>query len=214
MYESVFRDFQRESKRVIATFSTKDYVRRLMDIIVSIIGIILCLPIGLIIYLAIKVEDGGYVIYKQERIGYKGKSFTLYKFRSMIHNAEKDVPLLCVRDDNRLTRVGSFLRSHHLDELPQLWNVIKGDLSLVGPRPERKYFIELIMQYDYRYKILFSYRPGLFSYATLYNGYTDTIDKMLIRLKMDLEYGYRESLSKDIRIIFLSLWALISGKKF
>lgn len=214
MYESVFRDFQRESKRVIATFSTKDYVRRLMDIIVSIIGIILCLPIGLIIYLAIKVEDGGYVIYKQERIGYKGKSFTLYKFRSMIHNAEKDIPLLCVRDDNRLTRVGSFLRSHHLDELPQLWNVIKGDLSLVGPRPERKYFIELIMQYDYRYKILFSYRPGLFSYATLYNGYTDTIDKMLIRLKMDLEYGYRESLSKDIRIIFLSLWALMSGKKF
>lgn len=214
MYESVFRDIQRESKRVIATFSTKDYVRRLIDIIVSIIGIILCLPIGLIIYLAIKIEDGEYVIYKQERIGYKGKPFTLYKFRSMIHNAEKDVPLLCVRDDNRLTRVGSFLRSHHLDELPQLWNVIKGDLSLVGPRPERKYFIELIMQYDYRYKILFSYRPGLFSYATLYNGYTDTIDKMLIRLKMDLEYGYRESLSKDIRIIFLSLWALISGKKF
>lgn len=102
-------------------------------------------PLFLLIYLVIKIENGGKVIFSQERIGYQGKPFILYKFRSMKESAEADgKPALCCQGDKRLTRVGRFLREHHLDELPQLWNVLKGDMSFVGPRPERKYFVEQI----------------------------------------------------------------------
>ena len=123
-------------------------------------------------------------------------------------------PVLCRKEDDRLTGVGKFLREHHLDELPQLWNVLKGDMSFVGPRPERKYFVDQIMAVNPDYKLLYSLRPGLFSPATLYNGYTDTMEKMLRRLNMDLAYMENHTLWLDIKIIFLTVYYILSGKKF
>ena len=117
-------------------------------------------------------------------------------------------------DDSRLTEVGKFIRAHHLDEFPQLWNVLKGEMSFVGPRPERQYYIDQIMEYNPDYAKLYVLRPGLFSYATLYNGYTDTMEKMLKRLDYDLQYLEDYSFWTDIKIIYLTSISIIFGKKF
>lgn len=190
--------------------------KRVLDFVASIIGMVVFSPLFLIIYIAIKREDGGNAIFKQERVGYRGKIFTLYKFRSMAVTSESDgKPVLCSgKDDKRLTRVGRFLREHHLDELPQLWNVCKGEMSFVGPRPERKFFVDKIKAINPDYELLYRLRPGLFSAATLYNGYTDTMEKMLERLRMDLDYLYNRSLWLDTKIIFLTVFSILSGKKF
>ena len=190
-------------------------IKRSLDMIGSLLGIILTSPVSLLIYFLIKNEDGGPAIFKQERIGYKGKTFILYKFRSMTISSEKDgKPALCQKNDKRLTKVGRFLRAHHLDELPQFWNVLKGEMSFVGPRPERKFFVDQIKAINPNYELLYRIRPGLFSSATLYNGYTDTMAKMLIRLRMDLEYLRERSLWLDFKIIFLTVVSILSGKKF
>lgn len=189
--------------------------KRLTDIVVSGLGMIILSPVFLVAAIAIRIESPGGSIFSQERIGYKGKPFTLYKFRSMVRNAENNgVPALCAEEDARLTKVGAFLRNHHLDELPQLWNVFTGDMSMVGYRPEREYFIERIKEHNPDYSRLFAMRPGVFSYATLYNGYTATMDKMLVRLKMDLEYLDNWTLWMDIKIIFLTAVAILTGKRF
>ena len=156
-------------------------VKRGLDLVASVIGMLVFSPVFLIIYIAVKCEDGGKAIFRQERVGYHGEIFTLYKFRSMVTTSESDGrPALCSgKGDKRLTRVGRFLREHHLDELPQLWNVLKGEMSFVGPRPERKFFVYKIRAVNPDYELLYQLRPGLFSAATLYNGYTDTMEKML-----------------------------------
>lgn len=190
-------------------------IKRCFDIVGSLLGLILASPAFLLIYFLIKHEDGGPVIFRQERIGYGGKPFILYKFRSMTTASEKDGrPALCQKNDKRLTKIGRFLREHHLDELPQLWNVLKGEMSFVGPRPERKFFVDQIRAINPSYEQLYRIRPGLFSPATLYNGYTDTMEKMLERLRMDLEYLRRRSLWLDVKIIFLTVASILSGKKF
>ncbi|MCF2736359.1 sugar transferase [Bacteroides caecigallinarum] len=192
-----------------------NFIKRSLDIVLSILGIIITSPLCLVIYFLIKREDGGPVIFRQERIGYGGKPFTIYKFRSMIIEAEKDdKPVLCQRNDKRMTKVGYFLREHHLDEIPQLWNILKGDMSLVGPRPERKFFVDRIISVNPDYKLLYKLRPGIFSPATLYNGYTDTMEKMLERLRIDLEYMRDKSFWLDVKIIYLTLASLLTGKKF
>ena len=192
-----------------------DKMKRLFDIIFSIISmIVFAIPMA-VISLTILLGGGRNVIFRQERIGYKGRPFTLYKFRSMKVNAEKNKnPQLFTEDDERQTRIGSFLRAHHLDEFPQLWNILKGDMSFVGYRPERKFYIDQIMQHDNRYERLYAIRPGIFSEATLYNGYTDTMEKMLIRLEMDLKYLENHSLWIDLKIIWLTTSAILTGKKF
>lgn len=190
-------------------------MKRVFDIIGSAICIILCAPLFVIIYIAIKREDSGPAIFCQERVGFKGKIFTIYKFRSMVDDAEKEgEAILCKEDDDRLTATGRFLRDHHIDELPQLWNVLKGDMAFVGPRPERKYFVDKIIAENPDYRYLYRLRPGLFSEATLYNGYTDTMEKMLRRLSMDLDYLKEQSILKDIKIISETLYSILSGKKF
>lgn len=190
-------------------------VKRCMDIVGASIGLVLMLPVFLLIYVCIRWEDNGPVIFSQERVGYRGKTFVLYKFRSMKVGAEADgTPRLCETDDSRLTRVGKFLRSHHLDELPQLWNVLKGEMSFVGYRPERRFFIDRIVSINPQYVLLYAMRPGLFSNATLYNGYTDTMEKMLERLRMDLDYLYNRTLWLDTKIIFLTVSSILTGKKF
>jgi lipopolysaccharide/colanic/teichoic acid biosynthesis glycosyltransferase len=133
----------------------------------------------------------------------------------MVVDAEKEgEELLQQKDDPRLTRIGKILRSHHLDELPQLWNVLKGDMAFVGPRPERKFYIDQIMQRDARYQRLYALRPGVTSYATLKNGYTDNIEKMLRRLEMDLYYLEHQSLWTDAKILWKTFKDIISGKIF
>lgn len=191
------------------------FVKRSTDILLSVPCLILSSPLFAIISLAIKWEDGLPIIYKQERIGLHGKPFNIYKFRSMKADAEKDGPnLLEIEGDTRLTHVGKFIRTHHLDELPQLWNILKGDMSLVGPRPERKYYIDQIMEHDPRYTYLYQIRPGATSYATLYNGYTDTMPKMLKRLELDLFYLEHRSWWFDAKILFKTLVNIMFGKIF
>ncbi len=190
-------------------------VKHLLDRLLAAISLLFFSPLFLIIYVAIKIEGRGPAIFKQKRVGQGGKTFKLYKFRSMIVEAEADgKPALCQKDDKRLTKLGRFLREHHLDELPQLWNVIKGEMSFVGYRPERRYYIDQIVAIDPQYELLYKMRPGLFSTATLYNGYTDTMEKMIERLHMDLEYQRTWSLWQDIKIITLTTLSIVTGKKF
>lgn len=190
-------------------------IKRSTDAILSAICLVIFSPLFLIIAIAIRREDGMPVIYKQERIGLRAKPFYIYKFRSMKVDAEKDGPnLLEINGDNRLTHVGKFLREHHLDELPQLWNVLKGDMAFIGPRPERKYYIDQIMEHDARYTYLYQIRPGVTSYATLYNGYTDTMEKMLRRLELDLYYLEHRSWWFDTKILIKTFLNIVFGKKF
>lgn len=191
--------------------------KRIFDGLLSGIGLILCSPLMLIIYILVRREDGGPAIFKQERTGLHGRPFYIYKFRTMCIDAEKMGAQLshsCGECDPRLTKIGRFLRAHHLDELPQLWNVLKGDMSLVGPRPERQYYIDKIMDYDKRYSYLYQIRPGVTSYATLHNGYTDTMEKMLRRLEYDLYYLEHRSWWFDIKILFNTFCAILFGKRF
>ncbi len=191
--------------------------KRLVDLFVSMLTLIIFSPLFLICYIAIKLDDGGPAIFKQERIGRFGKPFYIYKFRSMRLDAEKLGPQLSAsggEGDNRLTKVGAFLRAHHLDELPQLWNVFCGDMSFVGPRPERAFYIDQILEYDKRYTYLYQIRPGVTSYATFYNGYTDTMEKMLRRLEYDLYYLGHRSWWFDIKILGMTFFAIVFGKKF
>ena len=189
-------------------------IKRIIDFVVAVVCLILFSPLILVCWLLIKT-DGQPAIYRQERIGLGGKPFYIYKFRSMVVDAEKEgEELLQQKDDPRLTRIGRILRSHHLDELPQLWNVLKGDMAFVGPRPARKFYIDQIMQRDARYQRLYALRPGVTSYATLKNGYTDNIEKMLRRLEMDLYYLEHQSLWTDAKILWKTFKDIISGKIF
>ncbi|KGL54265.1 sugar transferase [Porphyromonas gulae] len=189
-------------------------MKRLVDFCLALIFLAIALPFMLIIALVIFMQDGGSAIFSQERIGLGGKPFMLYKFRSMKMDAEaNNQPQLFQENDSRLTKFGRFLRASHLDELPQFWNIIKGDMSIVGYRPEREYYIRQIMERNPDYALLYQIRPGLFSYATLYNGYTDTIEKMLVRLEMDLMYLQKISFCYDTKISILTISSILIGKK-
>lgn len=194
---------------------TKRIIKRSIDFWIACMCIIVFSPLFFICYIAIKLEDGGPAIFKQERIGRFGRPFYIYKFRSMKVNAEKNGPTLYHHEnDKQITKVGKFLREHHLDELPQLWNVVKGDMAFIGPRPEREFYIKQIMERDPRYNYLYLIRPGVTSYATLYNGYTDTIEKMLRRLELDLYYLEHQSWWFDVKILVQTFLSIVSGKKF
>jgi len=189
-------------------------VKRTFDVVMSAVLLLVFSPVIAICSVAILAEDGSPVLYRQERIGKGGKPFHILKFRTMRVDAEAAGPALYSGDeDPRLTRVGRFLRSHHLDEIPQFWNVLVGDMSFIGYRPERQYFIDKIMQENPRYRYLYQIRPGITSYATLYNGYTDTMGKMLTRLDMDLYYLRNHSVWFDLRILGLTFLNIVSGKK-
>lgn len=188
--------------------------KRLFDIIGAVVGLILLSPLYLIIFLGLKLTCKGPAFFVQERIGKGGKPFEIYKFRTMIVNNENNgVPLLTEADDERLTKFGKWLRSHHLDELPQLWNVLKGDMSFVGYRPERQYFINQIMALRPDYAELYQIRPGITSEATIHNGYTNTMEKMIRRLDMDLAYLHNQSIATDAKIVAETLLSIITARK-
>ena len=189
-------------------------VKRLLDFLLAGVCLIIFSPLFLACYIAVKRNHDGPVIFKQERIGRFGRPFYIYKFRSMRIDAESDGPHLCSDNrDKRLTKTGRFLRAHHLDELPQLWNIFTGDMAFIGPRPEREHYINMILEKDPRYVCLYQIRPGITSMATLYNGYTDTLEKMLKRLEMDLDYLEHRSWWLDAKILGLTFLKIMFGRR-
>lgn len=189
-------------------------IKRIFDFCGASVGMIVFSPLFLLIYIGLKCSCRGAALFKQERIGLGGKPFCIYKFRTMVEDSEGDgVPQLAEANDERLTKFGKFLRSHHLDELPQLWNVLRGDMSFVGYRPERKYFIDRIVALRPDYAELYALRPGITSMATIYNGYTNTMEKMLRRLDMDLDYLRHQSLMLDLKIVATTFLSIAFGKK-
>ena len=190
-------------------------VKRVFDFTCSLLALIILSPVFLVVAIMLLWQGDGSVFFKQKRIGYKGKPFNILKFRTMRADSESNgEPQLAKTNDERLTKIGKFLREHHLDELPQLLNVLKGEMSFVGPRPERRYFIEKIRKENPNYDYIYLIRPGLTSMATLHNGYTDTMEKMLKRLEMDLEYLQKRSLWLDLKLIFTTFVYIVNGKKF
>ena len=190
-------------------------VKRTFDFAAALVGLIICFPLFLLIGILITYQSNGPIFFRQIRIGYKGRPFVIFKFRTMSSVVEEEGPQLVAKCDNsNSTRLEQFLRGHHLDELPQLWNVLRGDMSFVGPRPERKFFIDKIMERTDRYQLIYEMRPGLTSEATLYNGYTDTMEKMLRRMEMDIHYLEHRTLWLDFTIVIKTVLKIVIGKKF
>ncbi len=188
-------------------------IKRAFDIVASALGLILLSPLFALIALQVKLSSRGPVFYSQERIGLYGLPFRIYKFRTMIDHAEEaGLPQLTHDNDPRITKVGHWLRKYRLDELPQLWNILCGDMSIVGPRPERPFFIEQIMKEAPYYCLLYKVRPGLTSWGPIRVGYTDTTEKMIERLNCDIVYVENMSLLLDLKILFFTTDVIIRGK--
>lgn len=188
------------------------FVKRAIDFSFSFIVLLLCIPLFSILAFAVKWSSKGPIIFKQSRVGKNGKSFNMLKFRTMYIDAEKDGPQLSKTNDPRITSIGRFLRKYRLDELPQFVNVIKGDMSLVGPRPERAFFIEKIMEKAPHYRHLQKVQPGITSWGMVKYGYATSIDEMVRRMKFDLLYVENISISLDIKILFYTVLTLLQGK--
>lgn len=185
---------------------------RIFDLLISITGLILFSPLMLLIALLVKVSSKGPVFYRQERVGKGGKPFTMYKFRSMRPDAEKDGPALSRRNDPRITRAGRVLRKWRLDELPQLWNVVKGDMAVVGPRPERQYFIDRITDHAPNFERLLELRPGLTSMGIVRFGYASTVAEMIDRQRHDQYYFENRSPTMDLKILVQSVQVVLGRK--
>ena len=187
-------------------------IKRAFDITASAIGMIVLSPLLAVIALGVRCSSKGPIIYSQERIGQYGLPFKIYKFRTMIDHAENGTPQITQDNDPRITKIGHWLRKYRLDELPQLWNILRGDMSVVGPRPERPYFIEQIMKDAPYYCLLYKVRPGLTSWGPIRVGYTDTLEKMIERLNCDIVYVENMSLLLDLKILFFTTGVIIHGK--
>ena len=188
-------------------------IKRVSDCVLSALALVLLSPLFLYVAYRIKRESKGGVLYKQTRIGLHNRPFTIYKFRTMRVDAEKDgVPRLSSSDDDRITPFGKVMRKYRIDELPQFWNVLKGDMSIVGPRPEREYFIEQITQRAPFYTLLHQVRPGITSMGMVKFGYAGSVDEMVERMKYDLIYLENMSLINDLKIMVYTVETVLTGK--
>ena len=187
-------------------------MKRFIDLVISIAGIILLFPLFLYAAIRTKLSSNGPVFFLQERVGYKGKPFIIYKFRSMVFNAEPTGPMLSSDDDQRITNWGKTMRKWRLDELPQLWNIIMGEMSLVGPRPERKFYVDQIVLQHPEYNYVFKVKPGLTSWGMVKFGYASSVTEMILRMPYDLMYIENTSLLLDIRIMLHTLSTIFKGK--
>lgn len=187
-------------------------VKRAFDIVSSGIMLVVLAPLYVLIAILVKCSSKGPVLYKQERIGLHGLPFNILKFRTMYVEAEGKTPQLCLDGDPRVTPVGKWLRKYRLDETPQFWNILRGEMSIVGPRPERRYFIQKIEEQAPYYCMIYKIRPGLTSWGPIKVGYTDTLEKMVRRLNYDVVYVENMSLGLDVKIMFHTIGVLLNGK--
>jgi exopolysaccharide biosynthesis polyprenyl glycosylphosphotransferase len=187
-------------------------LKRFFDIVISLLALIVLSPLLIYFMIQIKTDSKGPVFYLQERIGRLGKPFGILKFRTMYVGAENGTPQLSSANDNRITPVGRILRKYRIDEIPQFWNILKGDMSLVGPRPERRYYINQIIEEAPYYCLLYKIRPGLTSWGPIKIGYSDTIEKMIERLNYDIIYLDNMSLVTDVKILLYTFEIIFKGK--
>jgi exopolysaccharide biosynthesis polyprenyl glycosylphosphotransferase len=188
-------------------------LKRIFDLIVSFLILIVSSPVIIVTSIAIKIDSKGPMFFKQERMGQDGKVFNILKFRSMIKDAEKYTgPVWSQKDDPRVTRVGRLVRKLRIDEIPQMYNVLKGQMSIVGPRPERPYFVEKLSQEIPYYKRRLKVRPGITGWAQVKHKYDESIEDVKVKLRYDLFYIENMSLRMDFKIMLRTIWVVLFGK--
>jgi lipopolysaccharide/colanic/teichoic acid biosynthesis glycosyltransferase len=195
-----------------SVINSRDILKFIFDYLVTILSLIILLPVMIMLAMSIKLTGDGPVLYKQKRIGRHGKSFDIYKFRTMYSENDEGRILLSDRNDKRITRLGRFMRKHKFDEIPNFINVLKGDMSLIGPRPEQQFFIDQILEIDQRYKYLQRIKPGITSWGQVKYGYASNVGEMIKRMEYDLFYLDNRSVRFNLKITLCTLGIILKGK--